>query len=351
MKKSLTWFLLLCKRQIKNPVLYILFVLVTGLSVVFSIMPKTASTNMTNVGILISEDTDITRTLKAELSKAHDTYKFIFYNDEEKMFRDIRNETLECGYTIPENVTIRLTNSSIGSIKIYNRGFTSIQGSIDEYIYCRLIKACRNQIIQNCVTTAKGEDFDISDVLSDFNEAYKKYEDGVDVFHLDIMTRSAEKINIRPGGDTVILFPSRGILSIIVFMSALLGCITYMQDKEKEIFVTIPALQRGMCKMIYCFVPAVLLALLSMVSLAITGDFQSLGKELGAMSILVIMSVIFAMLVSLPLKRSRIMAAIIPFLLLGCLIVCPIFIKASGYIPLLKYVEKLFVPYYYLSIF
>lgn len=51
------------------------------------------------------------------------------------------------------------------------------------------------------------------------------------------------------------------------------------------------------------------------------------------MAVYVIAVTLFAWLVAIPVRRANAMISIIPVLLIACLILCPVFINITAYVP------------------
>ena len=52
---------------------------------------------------------------------------------------------------------------------------------------------------------------------------------------------------------------------------------------------------------------------------------------------------------AIPVRRANAMISIIPVLLIACLILCPVFINITAYVPFAKYIRALLLPWYMLK--
>ena len=101
----------------------------------------------------------------------------------------------------------------------------------------------------------------------------------------------------------------------------------------------------------YIMIPTVLFGICEVLTIFISGNAAAPGKELCGMLIYIILITVFCFILISVVRKSKILSACIPVILLCSLIFCPVFINADIYIPAIKYVQKLFMPYYYLKFF
>lgn len=352
MRKFFTWLTILAKRQLKNPFLMIMLALIPAVCFLSGRLNSSQKETSYTAGMYLEGQDDISRELAENLIERECTFDFVLYDNLDKMYRDIRNSTLICGYIFPDDLKDRTVGKDCtDSITAIFPASSSVQGSINEVVYSELIKIQGRFIITDYVDS-KGV-FDSSDD-GYRNELLKSYDDYLksDVtFHIAFNSYGIDGIKNIDDTNIHIAFPIRGILSVLVYLSGMFGSVVWMRDNEKGTFVTLTAGYRRLCRILYAFIPVVLFGIMSLVSLAVSGQFMSVFNELLSMLLLIILSAAFAVLMTYITGTSRIYAACIPILLLCALLFCPVFFNAGNYVPAARFVEKLFVPYYYLELF
>ena len=127
--------------------------------------------------------------------------------------------------------------------------------------------------------------------------------------------------------------------------------LTFLGDREKGIFETISIKYRILCQIVYVLIPTLLFAVSALLTICFSGIWTGVARELIGILILVLLTLVFSQLLIVITKKSSVCIACIPGLLIGCLIFCPVFIQVSNYVPVAEFIEKLFVPYYYLKLF
>lgn len=101
-------------------------------------------------------------------------------------------------------------------------------------------------------------------------------------------------------------------------------------------------------KPLYAFISCVLFAVSAMLTLAVAGQLKG-AADILHMVVYVIAVTLFAWLVAIPVRRANAMISIIPVLLIACLILCPVFINITAYVPFAKYIRALLLPWYMLK--
>ena len=143
-------------------------------------------------------------------------------------------------------------------------------------------------------------------------------------------------------------FPLRALLIILVYIGGLFGIVEYYLDKNSGTFITLPRMYRVAGKPLYAFISCVLFAVSAMLTLAVAGQLKG-AADILHMVVYVIAVTLFAWLVAIPVRRANAMISIIPVLLIACLILCPVFINITAYVPFAKYIRALLLPWYMLK--
>ncbi|MEF2587455.1 MAG: hypothetical protein U0M55_06195 [Butyrivibrio sp.] len=352
MRNFIIWFSIIGKHLLKNPLIPVFVVLIPIICAVSTIYHKNNVQSAYRAGIYIDGNDHVSRELADALLKYDGSYEFIEYNDADDLYKDVKNSYLISGFIFPDNLSIKAADVNCeDAILVIQQPSNSIQGSINEIVYSELIAIEGRTIITKHIESLglfNMADTEYTDRLMDY---YSRYLDSDVTFHLLYKTYGIN--GIQESNDSIgkITFPVRGILAILVYLSALYGAVTYMKDVEYGSFAAVTGSRKILCRFIYPLISSILFGVMTLISLVISGNSSGIWIELPAMLMLITLSSIFAAVFSLIVRHSRIFTVCIPMLLLGSLIFCPVFINAGSYIPAARFAEKLFVPYYYLELF
>ncbi len=353
MKKLATWIYILTKRQLKNPLLLVLLLIVPLAAWGISFIPDMKNTLTYSVGLYSEGDDELADKLIASLENHNNSdIEFFKYDSLDKAYKDVKNKTLTCTYVFPSDLTQKLSGSDYKhSIKVVRQPGNDIQTSINEIVYSDLIRLEGYNIISDYLVSEGLLDLSDEASVKELFDYYDYYTASSETFHIDFETYGKSGLSTAVETGTSISFPLRGILSVLVFLSGLFGSVIWLKDNEKGIFATLSLNYKILCRILYIVIPTMLFALSMLVTIAVSNNFVSVKREIPAMLLLILLITVFCILLVLIVKNSKNFTACIPVILLGCLIFCPVFINAANYIPAVRYINKIFVPYYYLCMF
>lgn len=349
MRKFFTWLAMLTKRQLKSPLFIAILVLIPAAAAASGAIPSLNEGSSLTAGVYADGNDPAAAELSDNLVKYEGSFDFVKYDDLDALYRDVKNTRLNCGYVFPNDLSERTDNAS-GSILVLHHPSNTIQASINEVIYAELLRIQGRGIITEHVKSLGLFAESDTEYIGELLRLYERYLNGNATFKLAYHTYGAGGLTEKDITKSTVSFPVRGILSVMVFLAALFGGVTWMRDREKGIFAMLTGSYGSLCRILYIMIPTVFFGLVSLLALATLGLYVS-TVELTAMLTLILLSCLFSFIMTAVTRKSRSFAACIPVLLLGCLLFCNIFINASSYVPAAKFVEKIFVPYYYLSFF
>lgn len=142
-----------------------------------------------------------------------------------------------------------------------------------------------------------------------------------------------------------LLSPLRGLLALWLVLCGFAGSMYYIRDEQKGIFSRLPAGKRFLWAL---GVQGVLLGdgtVVMLAALKIGGVFTTWRREIPGGVLFACCVLAFCSLLRLICCRPEWLAGCIPLLLIGMLILCPVFLDAPG--P--RVLQYLLPPYYYLK--
>lgn len=352
MHRFFTWLAILTKRQLKNPFLLIMLALIPAVCLISGQINHTQKDTSYTVGIYLDGNDEISKELADNLLERESTFKFVMYDNRNNLYRDVRNSKLICGYIFPDDLKNKtIDGDCTDSITAVFHASSSVQGAINEIVYSELIRIQGRFIITEYVDSKGVFDSTDASYREELLRYYSNYLKSDVTFHIEFNSYGIDGIKEIKDTNIHVAFPVRGILAILVYLAGMFGSVMWMRDDEKGTFVTLTAGYRRLCRILYAVIPVVLFGIMMLVSLAVSNRFENIVSELWPMLLLTAMSAVFAVLMTYITKTSHVYAACIPILLLCALIFCPVFFNAGNYVPAARFVEKLFVPYYYLELF
>lgn len=286
--------------------------------------------------------------LLKKLEEEEGIFRFTGYQEEEEMIRQVKNGTLECGYFFPRSFYEDLLEGKAKRQVILYRSPASSAHKISyEVVFANLFKILSGDILTDYLRTIGYEDGKELEAAKErlllLNEQYAK--DG-STFHFVYETigskgdSSSENLNVF-----------KGCMAVMMFLMCLLGLGNAMEQER-----TWAALPGYLGKKIRsgCIHVAVLGSILiGGITLMIAGIYshqEAFGQEMTALFVYFLALEIYVRILNLFLKNSRTLYGLLPALILGSCLFCPVFIRLENFLPGVAWISRLFPVSYYLDI-
>lgn len=280
-----------------------------------------------------------------KLSEQDGIFRFQQFTEEEELQRQIENGSLECGYVLPEGFYDNLLKGKMRrQIQLYISPASVAHKISYEVVFGHIFELLSGDILENYLeqsSFSEEEKEEYKDVLLSLNRDY--LVNGA-VFSFEYLQTGTEKEE-----QPTTLNSLRGCIAIVIFLMSLLGLANSLDMKEISAAMskrrTFLIQSRSLSIAIFSSIAA------GGIFICLTGQAISFRKELAALFLYYIILQLYMHLLWFFTKKAETIYAMLPVLLLGCLVFTPVFINIKTYLPNLTWVEKLFPPYYYLSLF
>lgn len=333
-------FILLCKRQLTQPVFFLLCLLLPASCLFVRNLERHSATSLC-IGLYAAEPDELTSACFADLSAGNrrNALSFQIYTDTKAMRNDVANGSLDCAYAFGRAFYAQLLE------KNYKKLITCYvsDSSIMEDLSREVVFASLFRILGEDIVVSYAEDADIfagkqeAIALRKISALYDKYNKGEEVFSLNYQYLDTH--TEEPVISSYVAMPVRGLIAVLLFISGLTGGVSYLADREKKLPV---------CAAHCILIPLLFMGISACITLWLTDEAGNCWHELFALMAYLFLILVFVRLLLLFIKKPALLSASIPVFALGSLIFCPIFINLGAILPFFAIMEKLFVPYYYL---
>ena len=312
------WFLLFLKRNLKH----LSFVLILACIPFFCITLNEFSkrdTSIVNVGYVGEKP----------FSKNSEIIKFTEYGSEEDGKTALLNREIDTLWCFGEKA------------RIINLEETEITKLTREKLFCLIYPSLSETLFKEYVR----ENISGGDTLSNEElDSYYSYKD-VNTHIVDIVTIDADG-NERESRDSIVMSPVRGLLSVIVMLSALTAALYTLKDRKRGMFSLFYGRKKVFLTMQSILAALVPASLFFIISLYFTGIWEGLYRELLGVVVLVITSLSFTLLLA-TVTRLSVFTLILPVLTVASLFISPVFLNSSSF----SVIQLIFPTYYYLYSF
>lgn len=280
------------------------------------------------------------------LQKEEGIFRFMAYDDEAEMQRQIENGSLECGYVFPEGFYENLERGRLHrQIKLYYSPASAAHKISYEVVFGHLFGMLSDHVLENYLAQSNLADEEESErMLLRLTELKEQYETNGSTFSFVYEKVGEEGKKEKEGLNTV-----RGLIAVLIFLMSLLGLgnslsltemtghlPSFMAEKIKEMSMNIGIIGSVMW--------GGLLLLCS-------GTGVSFYKEIYGLLFYILILEIYIRLVKLIVRTPQRIYGMIPVLMVGSLLFSPAVIQLKAYLPAAVWIEKLFPVTYYLNLF
>lgn len=374
MKSTGVWFFFSCKRYLRK-VSFLLILLVLpavtflvrrlekeeGQEVRIAVCAEAAEEHRT--GAEIPLEMELAESLmKGENAGEGGLFHFYICQDEEQVKNQVASGQAECGYVISGDLRRRLDEQDYKRcIRVYSAPSTVLADLSTEVVFAALMKLYGREIFLDYVMKAGI----VQEVLQDAGvwtgndggieaaagELYDKWLNNGSTFRFDYHYRKQAGKGESEETKTVRVFPVRGIVAVYLLLAGLYSAVMLGCDERKGMFVPLSPVRRFICRLAVLGAPVFLAALSAFGALKTGGCLEEPVREMTVMGLYVLAVCIFSYILKTVCKTPWALCSLIPMFLVGSLIFAPVFVDIRQFFPEWGWIEKLFLPSYYLRVF
>ncbi len=285
------------------------------------------------------------------LSKNPEGITFREFSSKDEMLDSVRTRKYECGFVFSEDFSERLSEGdTTETIQLFVSPGTAAGSIAAEYVYSEIFTLYAFEEFMEFIGTRTYLSFspnELSSLRERLQPVYSEYLNSDKTFSFEYKT---------PAGiikDTSIMLPdyilgsASGIAALFIMLGSFAGTVHLYRDSRKGIFYALPARTRTLCKLADIFSGAFLTALSGLLTITICNGLETLPGTLIHLPVYTVICTIYCYLLYKLLPDVRIFSAVMPILIMGSIIFCPIFIDFSVVLPAVKYLKWGFLPTYF----
>lgn len=331
------------------PIIFVLLIFIPLITFMVRFIPENATSSDITVGIFFENDDELSKDMKSLLlASGESSFNFMEYTDKSIMENDVITGILECAYIFDSGFSKALTDGGYkNTVEVIAAPSSMLLSAINEIVFAAVVRMSGYTVLDDYIHIDGINEDTTSQLGSYMYQSYEAYCTSGETFHLDIRTENNISLNDNSNDSATITFPLRGLLSILIMLASLTGSIAWMADREEGLFAPRTHAFSILSCILYPLLPAILFTLCSELSLAISQNAYPVAVEF-VYSIRYIAIVTAFSCACCLLKKSRLVILLIPVLLIGSLIFCPIFINIENFLPAFKFIGRIFIPRYFL---
>lgn len=336
---------ILWKRYLLRNRIWIFFFLLTGgfLFLAGEKSEKAVAYNGIETGIFAEDEGGMR--LFSKLQEEEGIFRFSLYEDKEEMIRQIENGSLECGFVLPEGFYENLEKGRMmRQIILYYSPASSAHKISYEVVFSHLFELLSDKVLSDYVEYAVEEGiFPQEEILEEILEKNEYYSQNGSTFSFVY-----EQVGKEGEQEAQPLNTVKGCIAAAVFLMSLLGLADFYESES--ILKGLSKSRQRKVKESILNISILGSVILGGILLLLSGSGEGLKKEVLGLAVYFAVLEIYIRILKLLLRTQEAVYGLIPILVLGSLLFCPVFIQIKAYLPIAGLVEKLFPVSYYLNL-
>lgn len=345
MEKFITWYGLLLKTWIKRKSswlqlagMVLVVLLIAGIHI--------PDTNNTVIG-LCNRDGAFAEDVIKKLQDGESVFQFVVYEDEERMQEAVIRGELESGFVFKKGLAKSLEQGKRKNLITFIITPLTTKGAVaKETVFAAFLERYSQEILLEQEEQVFGKESDeISKALLEKNQEYLNSDE---LFRIDFEEVAANSSEVEEGAET---FPVRGMLVLLIFVMILIEHGKKFEQKDCAVEKALTGSEKVYFEFLRYLSAATIPAFAGIVLLAGTGSGTLFLKEVLAMMLFVVILGVWMVLVGKLFRNGTTYASWIMTLVIGNLLLCPVFVNAAEYVPALGYLNCIFPMGIYLKLF
>lgn len=351
MKKLILCNYLFIKRCFKRVSFILLLLSIPILCVIFK--AGIENTKISVKAAVYAENPDeLTDRIFNNLSANYESVTFEICTNTDDLKRKVASGYYECGYVFTSDFSTKIYNNQTNHlVTVYKSPSTLTDVLTDEYVFSEVFAEYGfNELAEFIIKQDIFKINDINSLRSTLRPQYDYYLYGNDTFSFEYINSENKTIDNSSLLSSYVLLSIRGIIALFIMFTAFIGTFNLYKDTAAGIFIAFNRLLRPLCKMSEIFSLTLITGVFCLFGICISGLSDGFTLELFRIISYAIICTLYCFTLYKIIPNSFAFAAIIPVLVLGSIIFCPIFIDITEIIPTAKYIGWLFPPKYYFAL-
>ena len=348
MKKLKTCFIIYSKRLFLKP-LFVFTLLLLPVSVLFLQNCQAKTDAVIRVALYAPEknsDATTKKLLHKMISLSNTAVTFYKSPAKKKLCQDVSDGKAACGYIFPENLEKNLKEYAdkkepyIVAVRAEDDMRTRI---VDEIVLSRLYHPVSFHILSSFIEKKTKNTPD----MEFLTKSFQKYSSDELLFQFEYANGDNNTF-LNDAQANYMLLPIRGVISVMILLSCMAGGLLWYSDADNALF-SMDSRKRQLCSLFSLLLPGLYASLAVLFTMKIVGILEKPANELLSMFFFLSASLSLIHFLHTILPKKELFLAAIPVMVIGSLLLCPIFISLQAIAPALSSFSCIFPSTWYLT--
>lgn len=334
MKRLWLWLRLLTKRHFARPAFLTILLLIPVLTAALALFSG-ADSGIVTVALSPGSSEFGKRTC-AELTEHPGILRFLTFDGQTQAREAVAHGQADAAWIFPDDAPERLHDftktGATQAVVVVEREENVFLRLSRETLFAQLYPSLSRLIFTDCAE----ESFGVAEQAL-LDECYETSS-----FDGPIIEMAYSDGSHRAGGESVLLSPIRGLLTMLVMLAAFASGLGCCREEAAGCFDPLPRTARRLVPLLSHLTAALPTALCTLPALALAGLWTGLARESAIALLLSLSASCFAELVRTLCRAERVYAAAVPILMMLMVTLCPVFLNFRK----LRTLQYLLPPFY-----
>lgn len=330
-----TWLKILFKKTIYNKAFIGLLVLIPVLCYCLG-----AFSNLSNkdadatIYIYARSNDEISTRFIDDLEGEYDGFSFVIADSEKQIMNDVRSHKALCGYILEKNQDERVARGKQeGNIILVERIGNLQTDVVNEIVFSAYYREYTRYYTPLHVEMANKEEFT------------KNYDEITDN---TLLNYTVEKVYPEDDSNDATGRSARNIIGVILCLFAMLLISDFIQEKDSGLLFPIKPSKRLLFRFFYFATPLLMIAPFALLGTMIQSNNRGFVSEIIRLVLYSLMLIILCVLSSYIIKKRHVIIGMIPVLTILFIVLCPVFIDLSTFLPIINILRYFCPPFYFM---
>lgn len=272
-----------------------------------------------------------------------DDVDFFFVESVEEVKRQVLAGKAECGYVIPEDLYEAFEEDDWSwKVEVYEGPHSMFTKLIDEVMFSRIFEQVSVDWYGRFMEGKLSEE--VSDMPGELQEKLADVFAGRETFQIQTVSLTEFTPSDREESWKDAGIRAEGIVAVMLYLMSLLSLMDVVKDREQEHFrrqIRLPAAFWTI------FHPVAMVGVSGLAALCLTQTGMH-AEDIGRYLALIVVTVLYALLLSVIVRKSNWLYGFIPVLFIAGFVCCPVFVDLGMVFPVFGWIKWLFPFAFYL---
>lgn len=279
-------------------------IILTG---IYTCLPEKNKSSSIRVAVFCDYETDYIEKVFTTLEEINTMYDFYQVCDKDTLFNDIKSGYAHCGFYLPENFFENYIDGITDTpMVMYDTPSSTVSSAISETFFSSILKVCASEILTDVVN--------MPEYNQELRNSITAYLYSDEVFNIESLTGGKY---IYEDETYRINIPVYELCLILIEFSALMGLLMFLQDSERNIYISLSPTETFMIKFTNIITPVLPLIVTGVLCLFIISSSALLLNLL----LFGIIAVSSTLILNLIIRKSTLLLKVLPLIILVMIIV------------------------------